>query len=36
MLKTKKNQYAVLGLLSIAPMSGYEIKRFMQKSTDNF
>lgn len=36
MKKTKKTQYAILGLLSIAPMSGYEIKRYMRKSTDNF
>ena len=36
MSKSKKTRYAVLGLLSIRPMSGYEIKTFMRQSTDNF
>lgn len=36
MPKVKKTPYAVLGFLSIAPMSGYEIKRLMKKSTNNF
>ncbi len=36
MPKTNKTHYAVLGMLSIAPMSGYEIRQVMQQSTANF
>lgn len=36
MIKTNKTHYAILGMLSIAPMSGYEIRQTMQQSTANF
>ena len=36
MTKTNKTHYAILGMLSIAPMSGYEIRQTMQQSTVNF
>ena len=36
MTKTNKTRYAILGMLSIAPMSGYEIRQTMQQSTANF
>ncbi len=36
MAKTNKTHYAILGMLSIAPMSGYEIRQVMQQSTANF
>jgi DNA-binding PadR family transcriptional regulator len=36
MAKTNKTHYAILGMLSIAPMSGYEIRQTMQQSTANF
>ena len=29
-------RYAILGMLSIEPMSGYEIRQTMQQSTENF
>jgi PadR family transcriptional regulator, regulatory protein AphA len=36
-MKTLNNTaYAILGILSIAPMSGYEIRQLMQESTANF
>lgn len=36
MAKENKSRYAVLGMLSICPMSGYNIKKFMEQSTSNF
>lgn len=36
MAKENKSKYAVLGVLSICPGSGYDIKKFMEKSTSNF
>jgi len=34
--KSSKTKYAVLGMLSIKPMSGYEMKSFMTRSTEHF
>jgi len=31
-----KTGYAILGMLSIHPMSGYDMRQLMQKSTQNF
>lgn len=36
MKKSNKTQYAILGMLSIEPMSGYEIRQTMKQSTANF
>jgi len=36
MAKEKKSRYALLGMLSIRPGSGYDIKKFMEQSTSNF
>ncbi|GCE21228.1 PadR family transcriptional regulator [Dictyobacter kobayashii] len=36
MPKENKSRYAMLGILSISPGSGYDIKKFMQQSTSNF
>lgn len=36
MSKENKSKYAILGLLSICPGSGYDIKKFMEQSTSNF
>lgn len=36
MAKVNKSQFAILGMLSLYPMSGYEIRRSMEKSTNNF
>lgn len=36
MSKTTKTSFAVLGMLSIAPMSGYDIRKTMKDSTANF
>ena len=36
MKNLNKTYYAILGMLSIAPMSGYEIKQTMQQSTAHF
>ncbi len=36
MAKEKKTQYAILGMLSVEPMSGYEIKKTMSESTQHF
>lgn len=36
MAKENKTQYAILGMLSIAPMSGYDIRATIKKSTANF
>jgi DNA-binding PadR family transcriptional regulator len=36
MAKENKSRYAVLGVLSICPGSGYDVKKFMEQSTGNF
>lgn len=36
MAKINKSQFAILGMLSLSPMSGYEIRRAMEKSTNHF
>lgn len=36
MAKENKSRYAILGILSICPASGYDIKKFMEGSTSNF
>ena len=36
MAKSNKTQYAILGMLSIEPMSGYAIRQLIQQSTANF
>jgi PadR family transcriptional regulator, regulatory protein AphA len=36
MAKENKSKYALLGILSIYPGSGYDIKKFMEQSTSNF
>lgn len=36
MRRTNKTQFAILGMLSIAPMSGYDIKRALDQSVTNF
>src|SRR5215471_7114183 len=36
MSKENKSRYAVLGALSYAPMSGYDLKKFIEGSTSNF
>jgi PadR family transcriptional regulator, regulatory protein AphA len=36
MNKTRKTDYAILGMLAIEPMSGYEIRNCMQESTASF
>ena len=36
MAKENKSKYAVMGVLSICPGSGYDIKKFMECSTSNF
>lgn len=36
MAKENKSKYAVMGVLSICPGSGYDIKKFMKGSTSNF
>jgi PadR family transcriptional regulator, regulatory protein AphA len=36
MAKENKSRYALLGILSICPGSGYDIKKFMEQSTGNF
>ena len=36
MAKENKSKYAVMGVLSICPASGYDIKKFMECSTSNF
>ncbi len=36
MSKENKSRYALLGALSYAPMSGYDLKKFMEGSTGNF
>ncbi|MBT8372337.1 MAG: PadR family transcriptional regulator, partial [Deltaproteobacteria bacterium] len=36
MMKENKTKYAVLGILSFEPMSGYDIKKFYEHSVANF
>lgn len=36
MAKSNKTHYAILGMLAIEPMSGYEIRQTMRQSTENF
>ncbi len=36
MAKSSKTPFALLGMLSLRPMSGYEIKKMMAQSTDYF
>ena len=36
MTKENKSKYALLGILSMSPGSGYDIKKFMEQSTSNF
>lgn len=36
MSKVNKSRYAVLGMLSLQPMSGYDLKKFTEGSTANF
>ena len=36
MAKENKSKYAILGVLSTCPGSGYDIKKFMEQSTSNF
>jgi DNA-binding PadR family transcriptional regulator len=35
-MREKKSRYAILGMLSIAPMSGYDIKKRVEESISNF
>ncbi len=36
MAKENKSRYAVLGMLSLGPMSGYDIKKVIEESISNF
>lgn len=36
MAKENKSRYALLGMLALEPMSGYQIKKLMGQSTSNF
>jgi|SRR5438552_1182860 len=36
MSKENKSRYAILGLLSLRPMSGYDLKKFTEEGTSNF
>ena len=36
MSKENKSRYALLGMLSLQPMSGYDLKKFTEESTANF
>jgi PadR family transcriptional regulator, regulatory protein AphA len=36
MAKENKSKFALLGILSMCPGSGYDIKKFMEQSTSNF
>lgn len=36
MAKEHKSRYAVLGMLSLGPMSGYDIKKVIEESINNF
>ena len=35
-MKENKSKYAVMGVLNLCPGSGYDIKKFMEASTNNF
>ena len=35
-MREAKSKYAILGMLSIAPMSGYDIKKEVEASISNF
>ena len=35
-MREVKSKYAILGMLSIEPMSGYDIKKEVEKSISNF
>ncbi len=35
-MKEKRSKYAILGILSMGPMSGYDIKKMFEKSIGNF
>lgn len=35
-MKEKRSKYAILGILSMGPMSGYDIKKMYEKSIGNF
>ena len=36
MARVNKTRFAVLGFLMLQPMSGYDMKKFMMKSTNHF
>ncbi len=36
MSRENKSRYAILGMLSYAPMSGYDLRKFIEQSTSNF
>ncbi len=36
MSRENKSKYAIMGLLAISPMSGYDIKKKIERSTSNF
>ncbi len=36
MAKENKSRYAILGMLTLGPASGYQIKKLMEQSTSNF
>lgn len=36
MSRENKSKYAVMGLLAVSPMSGYDIKKKIERSTSNF
>jgi PadR family transcriptional regulator, regulatory protein AphA len=35
-MREKKSKYAILGILSLGPMSGYDIRKMFEKSIGNF
>ena len=35
-MKEKRSKYAILGILSLGSMSGYDIKKMFEKSIGNF
>ena len=35
-MKPTKSKYAILGMLSIRPMSGYDVRKEIQESISNF
>jgi len=34
--RENKSRYALLGMLSYMPMSGYDLRKFIESSTSNF